>query len=186
MAERFIRPTTGQGTAFGDNASGSFAYLKDSRLLDKRNLQKMPTDEREWHTFMLELNKWVKNETGNFDPVFTGFSADPATPNIWWHRFGQMVFMEFLFTTGTSDTTAFTITNLPIIITPRDSQIRPMIGLHDNTANIVDRGSVKMGSDNIITFYSDNHEGTWTGSGAKGFGTSGHSIIYCLRNPEKL
>ena len=88
---------------------------------------------------------------------------------------------------GTSDTTAFTITNLPAIITPRDSQIRPMIGLHDNTANIVDRGSVKIGSDKIITFYSDNHAGAWTaGATAKGFGTSGNSVIYCLRSPEKL
>jgi hypothetical protein len=186
VADRFIRPSTGQGAAFGSNAPGAFAYLKDSRLLDKRNIQTMPTSQREWNTFILELNKWLKNETGNFDPTFTGFSSDPSSASCWYHRFGQLVHLEFIFTTGTSDDTGFTITNLPAIITPRDSQILPMIGLHDNTADIADRGSVKIGSDNVITFYSDNHAGAWTGSGTKGFGTSGQSVIYSLRNPEKL
>ena len=186
MANRFVRPSSGQGSSFGANAPSAFAYLRDSRLLDKRNLAAMPENQRGWTAFMLELNKWIKNETGNFDPVFTGFSADPGTPSCSWHRFGQMVFMEFIFTTGTSDAVDFTITNLPEIITPRDSQIYPMNGLHDNTANIVDRGAIKIGSDNIITFYSDNHAGAWTASGTKGFGTSGQCVIYSLRSPEKL
>ena len=142
---------------------------------------------------MHELQKWIKDETGTFDisstdtAKFTGFSTDPTTSSIWWHRYGQFVHLEFNIGTGTSDTTAFTITGIPEVITPRDDCIYPLYGLYDNGAAIVDRGSVKIGSDSVITFYTDHQDGAWTGSGVKGFetGLTAKCLIYDLRSPTK-
>jgi hypothetical protein len=177
----------------GNNAPANYDDLTDGRLTNNSNITRMPTTQREWSTFVRELNKWIKNETGNFDvggsatAQFTGFSADPADANIWWHRYGQLVHMQFHFATGTSDTTAFTITGVPKIITPRDTSIVLCHGLTDNSANVTHVGTVGVGSDSVLTFYSNAYLGNWTASGLKGFSVSGvSSIIYSLRSPEKL
>ena len=177
----------------GNNAPANYDDLTDGRLTNNSNITRMPTTQREWSTFVRELNKWIKNETGNFDvggsatAQFTGFSVDPADANIWWHRYGQMVHMQFHFTTGTSDTAAFTITGVPEIIRPRDNSVVLCHDLIDSGAAVSHVGVVQVGSNGVLTFYPNAYTGGWTSSGLKGFSISGFSsIIYSLRSPEKL
>ena len=53
---------------------------------------------------------------GSFTPTFTGFSADPSSPTVRWTKIGTMVFVLLSFGAGTSNATAFTITNWPSTI----------------------------------------------------------------------
>jgi len=188
--------TSGGGGSPGSspgNAPDNYKYLKDDRMVRVTSISRAPQSERGWGNFVRELNKIIKNETGTFDisstddAKFTGFSADPATSSIWWHRYGQIVHLEFNIGTGDSDATDFTITGIPTVIRPRDDCIYPLFGLYDNGAAIAS-GSIKVGSDGTLTFYTDQEDGAWTGSSTKGF-TSGlgvKGLMYSLRNPTKL
>ena len=168
----------------------AYTYLSDNRLLHNPSIARMPTTQREWNGFIQELNKWIKNETGNFNPTFTGFAIDPTQhtsegPSCWWHRYGQLVHMDFVFSTGTSNATGFTITNLPEVITPRDSQVYPIIAMLDDGAN-VELATVEIGSDGVITFYAGTRNDAWTATGTKGFNSlTQKSVIYSLRQPGK-
>lgn len=175
------------------NAPDNYAYLKDDRMTRVGALSRYPQSQRQWNSFIHELDKIIKNETGTFDvggsatAQFTGFSSDPATSSIWWHRYGQFVHLEFNIGTGTSDATDFTITGIPSVITPRDDCTYPLFGLYDNGGALT-TGSVKVGSDGVLTFYTDNNDGAWTaGATVKGFtaGLGVKGLIYDLRSPRK-
>ena len=176
-----------------DNEPTAFEFLTDNRLLHNAGITKLPTTQQDWNTFIQELNKWIKNETGSFDPTFTGFSENPAAgfdgegPSIWWHRYGQLVHMEFIFGLGTSNSTSFTITGIPEIIRPRDDATYILTGMSDNSASLTNPQTVQVGADGTLTFYSSAFTGEWTASGNKGFGTGNPSknIIYSLRQPGK-
>ena len=167
-------------------APADFKYIKGSRLLDNPNLTRMPKDERQWNAFILELQKWVRNETGIFAPTFTGFSADPSGAVVEWARYGQIVLLEFYFSIGDSDTTAFTITNLPSDITPKYPYYTMTGDMVNAGTALTEPSMVKVGEDGILTFYAGVTVGdAWTGSSTKGFGSVGNSIIYHLRSPDK-
>ena len=168
------------------NEPSAFAFLTDNRLVQNGNITRYPTNQRMWNSFIQELNKWIKNETGNFDPTFTGFSTDPSTANVWWHRYGQFVHMEFGFTTGTSDATTFSIDDVPEVIRPRDNQTCLTGGMVDNNVSITANTACEVKSTGVISFYSNDTGGGWTGSGTKGIsGGLTQSIIYSLRQPGK-
>jgi hypothetical protein len=175
-------------------APSTFEFLTDQRLSSNGNLTRMPTNQQEWGTFIRELDKWIKNETGAFTPTFGGFSSAPGAgyngdgPLVWWHRYGQLVHMEFLFGLGTSNDTFFSITNLPANITPKYDSTVMISGMSDNSVSLTDPQTVEIGSDGNIFFYTSAFTGAWTGSNNKGFGTGNpsKSIIYSLRNPSKL
>ncbi len=174
------------------NAPDNYKFLKDDRITRVGSIARYPTDQRSWNAFVHELDKIIKNETGTFDiggsatAQFTGFSSDPTTSSIWWHRYGQFVHMEFNIGTGTSDATDFTITGIPDVITPRDDCVYPLFGFDDGGSAIAG-GSVKVGSDGVLTFYTDGADGAWTGSSTKGFtaGLGVKGLIYDLRSPFK-
>ena len=175
-------------------APTDFEYEYDQRLVTNGNITRMPTSQREWNGFIQELNKWTKNQTDGFTPVFTGFAVDPGVgyggdgPLVLWQRYGQMVMLEFLFCTGTSDETYFTITNLPAIITPKRSSMCVLTGMSDNSTSLTDPQAVKVGTDGVLAFYATAFEGQWTNSNGKGWttGIEPKSIIYSLRHPSKL
>ncbi len=180
------------------NLPGAYEDLKDNRLLHNPNITRMPTTQREWNAFIQELNKWIKNETGNFDvgsgedATFTeGFSADPSTANIWWHRYGQIVHMEFDINIGTSgggNANRLWIGGIPEKLRPKDPVLVTVSGvLHDNGTDLTALSSCIVGSDGTLKFFPDHNGGLWTTSGAKGFAslTTNQSIIYPLRQPSK-
>ena len=174
------------------NEPAAFEFLTDNRLVHNSAITRMPTTQREWDSFIIELNKWIKNETGSFDvsssdsAKFTGFSSDPSSANIWWHKYGQLVHLQFEFSFGTSDATDFTITGIPENLRPRDDMDVLCPGLRDGSASISPVGACTVTSVGAINFWTTPHHGVWTGSGTKGFSTSGRfSIIYSLRQPGK-
>ena len=175
------------------NAPDNYEFLKDDRMTRIGAIGRMPTTQREWTNFIQELDKVIKTQTGTFDvgvsatAQFTGFSADPASSSIWWHRYGQLVHLEFNIGTGTSDATDFTITGIPEVIRPRDDCVYPFFGLTDSVIDTATSSSIKIGSDGTLTFYTDHEDGAWTASGTKGFTASigVKGIIYSLRNPFK-
>ena len=120
--------------------------------------------------------------TGSFTPTITGFSSDPSTPVTNWSIDGSTIFIRVGFTTGTSNATTFTISNLPADLTPSLAQIVPIIGLHDNTADTAAAGVVLI-SGTTLTFGLDGTDvagGGFTASGAKGFASASVSFSYSL------
>jgi hypothetical protein len=119
--------------------------------------------------------------SGNWTPTYTGFSADPTgTAN--WSINGSTVHIRLGFTTGTSDATTMTVSNLPSNLTPSLAQIVPIVGLHDNTADSAAVGSVLV-SGTTLTFglNGDNVSGGgFTASGTKGLQNASISFSYSL------
>lgn len=181
------------GGGGGTNPPTGFTYQNDERLLTVASITRMPKDERQWSYFVRELNKWIKNEVGSFDPTFSGFSAGPGQlssqgPSVLWHRYGQIVTLSFYFDNGTSNATSFTITNLPDNITPTYPQTCQIGNLQDNGTEITAPCEVHISQAGVITFYPDNQSGAWTGTGTKGFTDTRtpQSIMYSLFEPSKL
>ena len=164
-----------------------FEFLNDNRLSNNGNLTRFPQTQRQWNTFIVELQKWVKNRTDGFEPTFSGFSADPTTPFVWYQRYGQIVFMEFHFTTGTSDATDFSITNLPAEITPKENVTVMYHNAVDSSSSENGPHLLLVNSDSTLDFTRTLAGNAWTASGTKGLQLAGEaSIIYMLRSPEKL
>ena len=182
------------GTPAGEPAE--FTEARAERLTRSPQITRMPQNQQEWNRFIQEMNKLIRNEVSGFEPVLAGFSSDPSNAYCWYHRFGQFVYMEFAFTTGTSNSANFRITNLPTQITPNAQQRCLVNGhMHDNGADLAygtlqTQGSAALvGSDGTIQFYPEMKQDTsWTASAAKGFvmPTGQYaSILYTLRNPDK-
>ena len=181
------------GGGGGTNPPTGFEYKSDQRLVTNGNLTRMPTTEIEWGTFIREMNKWVKNETGSYDPVFNGFSVDPGQsnsqgPTVLWHRYGQMVTLIFYFDNGTSDSTGFEVTGMPDNLKPAYAQTCQIGNLQDAGIEITDPCVVVIQTSGQLSFYPDNQFGLWTNSGAKGFTDTrpATSVTYSLMNPPKL
>lgn len=60
---------------------------------------------------------------GSFVPAWTGFGGTPPTCTIFYQKIGALVILQFgaVGTTGTSTTTALTITNLPSVLRPQSA-----------------------------------------------------------------
>ena len=154
-------------------------------------MARMPTTQVEWSRFIHELSKIVRNEVAGFEPVLTGFSADPTDPFCWYQRYGQFVYMEFAFGLGTSNSINFAITGIPESITPKIPQRCVVNGImKDNNADLGFGASALVDSSGSITFYpAANGTADWTATATnKGFSMpTGQyaSILYVLRNPDK-
>jgi hypothetical protein len=111
--------------------------------------------------------------SGSFVPAWTGFSSAP-TCTIFYTKIGGLIVLTFggVNTTGTSNATTMTITNLPSIIRPQtDSNPRATCVLTDNGAQAV--GAFGFGATPGTMVFS---KGTappstsgFTNSGSKGF-----------------
>jgi hypothetical protein len=175
-------PQSGTGGVPSD-----FEYLNDERLPTNPAITRMPTNQREWDAFVRELDKRIKNISDGFVPTFTGFSSDPSNPFVWYHRYGQLVMLEWHFTTGTSNSTSWTITNLPEIITPKYNVDAIVSGMIDNGSNVTHPGAMTVGANGVITFWSTEHHNLFTASGNKGFANADrYTTTYWLRHPSKL
>jgi len=113
---------------------------------------------------------------GSFTPTFTGFSAAPSSPTIYWTKIGTLVFIHMSFGEGTSDATGFTITNWPAAIQSDASIQVPVGGLVDNGTEFSGGCASFSSGSATVSFFKDFDFGLWTGSGNKGIaGTSASS-----------
>ena len=170
--------------------SADFKFLKNTKLSDNPNFTRMPKDDRGWSTFVRELEKVNKDESGIFVPTFiSSFSVDPTTPTIEWYRSGNLIAVWFNFTTGTSNSAEFSISNWPDEIRCRRDVIVRVPGLVDNGA-LVDAGVMEFDGDtSAVQFWpsDDVITGGWNATAVdKGFDKAGYCAIYPLLNPAKI
>ncbi len=131
------------------------------------------------HWFGLITNNY---STGTFTPVYNGFSADP-TGDVSWAISNNVATLRFPADDGTSDSSLFTITNLPDALVPNATKRIPIAHLQDSGAFV--SASINLpasGVSTILVFEADGDSAGWTASGAKGFGTSFVAVTYLLRD----
>ena len=110
-----------------------------------------------------------------FAATFTGFSVSPAA-TVRYKILGNLVFIEIDVTTalGTSNTTTFTINNVPAAIQAARRQIAFIGSAIDNGSNVAGMTVDIVGS-NFFAFglgHNNPNGGGWTASGSKGFATT--------------
>ena len=118
----------------------------------------------------------INNSSGTFVPTFTGFSADPGSPNIDWQVRNGVVTVQMRFTTGTSDATGFGISNWPAAIQPSVALEFLLGGLQDNGANLTGPGALAINGANA-TFYSDAAQAGWTDGSTKGLTAGAGTVV---------
>ncbi len=109
----------------------------------------------------------------NFTPTWTGFGGTPPTGKIFYQKIGSLVIAQCDATgmTGTSTTTALTITNLPAILRPQtDPAPRVVCMVTDNGAQAV--GAISFGvAPGTMVFYKGTappNAAGFTAAGSKG------------------
>ena len=151
-----------------------------SNLLQNPSIQRMPKSQRDWNSFVQNLELRLAGDTGTFDPTFgAGFSADPSGALVHWKKVGTLVLMAFYNASqGTSDAGSFSITGIPANLTPVSFGVAfsvPIIGLVDN--GVESWGSARISSAGTITFgYESTNDASWTGTGSKGWSSTGATI----------
>lgn len=112
--------------------------------------------------------------SGSFTPTWTGFSA-PPTCDIFYQRIGALCILQLdaLDTTGTSNATAMTITNLPSVLRPQSSpNARQPCVVIDNGADAVGAFGFSGVPASTIVFSKGTappNPSGFTNSGTKGF-----------------
>lgn len=118
--------------------------------------------------FQTADNVWyVQNGSGGayttWNPGFTGFSANPGSVDATYVVIGKLAHVRASMTNGTSNTTGFTITGLPVA---------PRVGMNfislvmNNGATATGRIDITAGT-TTMTLYATAAAGNWTASGNK-------------------
>jgi hypothetical protein len=111
--------------------------------------------------------------SGSFVPTWTGFGVSPPTGSIFYQKIGGLVIAQCDATgmTGTSTTTALTITNLPAILRPQtDPAPRVVCMVTDSGAQAVGAMSFGVAAGTIV-FYNGTappDAAGFTAAGSKG------------------
>ena len=115
----------------------------------------------------------VDNDAWNaWTPGFTGFSADPSTANYFYKLVGKICFVSIPGGSGTSNTTAFTITGLPAT----SGSVAQWVSIafpQDNSSNIDKNCMGQIGaSSTTLTLYLAGSDTGWTASNNKAVGAT--------------
>lgn len=103
-----------------------------------------------------------------FTPTCTGFSGTPTTEGRY-KLIGKTAFV-YMSISGTSNTTAFTVTNLPATAanTTTDPIVTPGQITNNSAVSTAVGGAQITRNSTTLTFYSTPAGGAWTNSGTKG------------------
>lgn len=163
--------------------AGRFAAEKITKFYrDNPRIQTAPFSQWQWNDFTQELGKIMFERKGSFTPTWSGFSSDPVGGIVSWGIAGSTATLHIsVSANGTSNATNFSITNLPDILSPNQTQAVAVNTLLDNGTNGWGNAIIE-GS--IIRFcFQETDSSSWTGSGSKGFGNASSvptSITYNL------
>lgn len=117
---------------------------------------------------------------GSFTPTFSGFSADPSTPTLYWSIQGNIVTITCDWITGTSDQVWYRITDIPAALRPAigNSQSVVLAGIIDN--GVTSWGNVIIAANNPQwDFGFEAPNANFTASGTKGMtAASGAQITF--------
>ena len=114
-------------------------------------------------------------EEGSFTFTGTGFTTSP-TDTAYYTKIGNQVTVQIPDITGTSNTTAMTITGLPVAL--RSAQAYVFFAIVYN-ASVAYNGYIYGAHDNAVTVYWNAVSDAFTASGVKGI-TNNLSITYTL------
>jgi hypothetical protein len=132
--------------------------------------------------FFYDGSNWIlinqAFRSGTFTGTFTGFTGS-VTGTVYYTRTGSSVTMTLPAVTGTSNTTAMTMTGIPSIIQPNSTAgaLTPLAQLEDNTA-VVTTGVLVSVTAGTATFYNAHSASGFTGSGTKGTGATALTFTY--------
>jgi hypothetical protein len=102
----------------------------------------------------------------DFDPVFTGFSANPSVTIAKWTQVGRIIHVRFLTVAGTSNATTTTIT-FPADAGTTIQSVSLAVNV-DNSASKTTPSRLDTRTDSsTFDLYSDSAGGNWTSSGTK-------------------
>lgn len=107
---------------------------------------------------------------GSFTAGVTGLTTSP-TATATWQRIGKMVFLSVPQISGTSNSTSFTLTNIPAAIQPSigyDQEI-PIGTAQDNGVEVVAPAMRISNASSSFSFLRNASAGGWTASGTKLF-----------------
>jgi hypothetical protein len=117
-------------------------------------------------------------DAGTFLGTFTGFTAG-VTGTATWVRIGKLVLLTFPSVSGTSNTTAFTMTGLPAAIQPATlTQQMPIAIATNNSALVTNAQAAVAAASGTVTFDLAASATGWTASGTKGLSVC--TIAYLL------
>lgn len=118
---------------------------------------------------------------GSWTATYTGFSSLSATAK--YIRIGKQVTLLLPSATGTSNSTSYTISNLPAAIAPATAQWVPLdLNVFQNNSTLQtasDLVEVRVDAGTTITFLRAGSSTGWTASGTKGL-TASIPITYTL------
>lgn len=110
---------------------------------------------------------------GSFNATFAGFSAGPGTVTVFWQRVGNKVTLSIPQFSGTSNSTSFSMTNLPAVIQPARSILIPHIMNQNNSVDNSDDCQVQLtAASAVVNFYKAFVGSGWTAANNKGLGLS--------------
>lgn len=116
---------------------------------------------------------------GSFNATFAGFSAGPGTVTVLWQRVGNKVTLSIPQFSGTSNSTSFSMTNLPAVIQPARSILIPHIMNQNNSVDNSDDCQVQLtAASATVTFYKAFVGIGWTAANNKGLGLSSFTGNY--------
>jgi hypothetical protein len=134
--------------------------------------------------FFYDGTNWVlqtnSGNSGTFTGTFTGFTGS-VTGTVYWTRAGNAVTMTLPAVTGTSNSTAMTMTGIPATIQPGSTA-----GALNNLAQLEDSGTTAQAgtlvsvSGGTATFYKAGSATGFTNSGTKGTGATAMTFTYNL------
>lgn len=111
----------------------------------------------------LRHDKWTDSSVTTL--TLTGCTTSP-TGNVKWEKKGRTVTMWLPDITGTSNTTAATLTGLPASLTPTSNVIASAMRIIDNGTAAL--SICRIDSDNKITLFKDATGAAFTNTGTKG------------------
>lgn len=121
-------------------------------------------------------------DTGTFTATYTGMTAS-VTCTATWARVGKVVTLTFCTATGTSNSTAFTMTGLPSAIQPSALAQHVSVAGDAMTNNSITvtgiAGAGFAAGSGTVTFFLAGSSTGWTASNTKGFNANA-SVSYQL------
>jgi hypothetical protein len=105
-------------------------------------------------------------DSGSFTGTLTGFTGS-VTGTCQWRRIGNLVFLLIPAMSGTSNTTAMTMTGVPVAIQPSTAQLMASGGIGTNASGNVAPISASL-SGGTVTFYNSGSATNFAATGTKG------------------
>lgn len=115
--------------------------------------------------------------SGSFTGTLTGLTTSPTT-SIYYRKVNNIITLAITPQSGTSNSTAFTITGLPADLQASSDGVFIPVLVKDNGADAF--GIVSISDSGTITFGKGAAIGGFTASGTKGIGIGGNNQLLCF------